>query len=265
MSDSGDSNEGAENSNPNPQQIAGGGDGVSPSQIGSKSAAPEIEIGGNEAASVDQSVGKIAAASEPLSSISTAGFLAARQRPPFSLPPLPLLPGQVYSSPGQPATAAGSVKSGTAPRAFSSTAIGKTEPPRGLDPKIHHRDAAANLAAVAESLRSSGLVPPKVINQPQPKHSLNTVLSLLKLDLNWSLRVSWRPPLTSFLVCWPRIYLTPYHQSFPILRLAAGTGKPNFGLGPTFWCWRPPTLSKRRCLTGRSTATLVFRPMKSKQ
>ena len=177
MSDSGDSNEEIENSNPNPQQIAGGGDGESPNQSGSKSAASEIEIGSNVAASADQSVGKIAAASETLSSISTAGFLAARQRPPFSLPPLPLLPGQVYSSPGQPANAGGGVKSGTAPRAFSSSAIGKAEPPRGLDPKIHHRDAAANLAAVAESLRSSGLAPPKVLNQPQPKHSLNTVLS----------------------------------------------------------------------------------------
>ena len=60
-------------------------------------------------------------------------------------------------------------------RTFSSSAIGKAEPPRGLEPKIHHRDAAAILAAVVESLRSSGLGPPKVLNQPQPKHSLNTV------------------------------------------------------------------------------------------
>jgi hypothetical protein len=61
MSDSGDSIEGVENSNPNPQQIAGGGDGVSPSQIGGKLAASNNQLGSNAAASDEQTAGEFAA------------------------------------------------------------------------------------------------------------------------------------------------------------------------------------------------------------
>ena len=65
MSDSGDSIEGVENSNPNPQQIAGGGDGVSPSQSGGKSAASNSQTGSNAAASDEQIVGAISATPVP--------------------------------------------------------------------------------------------------------------------------------------------------------------------------------------------------------
>ncbi len=86
------------------------------------------------------------------------------------LPPLPLLPGQFYSSPGQPANAGGNARPNTGPRAVSSAVIDSAKPPRGMDPSVHGRNISANLNAVAESLRSSGSLLPKVANGPQQMH-----------------------------------------------------------------------------------------------
>jgi hypothetical protein len=49
--------------------------------------------------------------------------------------------------------------------------IRSTEPPRGLDPSLHHTDTVANLTAAVEQLSSPGSKLPKVVSGPQKRHS----------------------------------------------------------------------------------------------
>ena len=196
--------DGAENLNP--QHQPGGGDGASPSQIGSIAAnnepqrsqndenllgldgvsaividSSESNSGGETQAAAELSsslqVGSNLASSEPLIAVSTTGYLSASQdaargtgRPKNFLPPLPPYPSQT-------SIAGGGVKPANVPRAAGASVISRTEPPRGIDPALHHRDASANLAAAAKLLSSSGSQLPKVLNPPMMKNSSNTVQS----------------------------------------------------------------------------------------
>ncbi len=128
--------------NLNPRQQSGGGDGASLSQI---------------------SESFIDVLDGPLKDIFKG-----------NLPPLPLLPGQVQASLGQPAASGGAAKSSLPARRVSSIIIGNAEPPRGLDPSVHSRNVENNLAAAAESLRSPGSKLPKVLNEPQQRHPTGT-------------------------------------------------------------------------------------------
>ena len=60
------------------------------------------------------------------------------------------------------------------PGYLSSAFINAVEPPRGLDPRRHHTNTAANLSAAVELLSIPGSRTPKVMNGPQPGHPTNT-------------------------------------------------------------------------------------------
>ncbi len=138
-------------------------------------------LGGGSSAAVEPSssipVDRATASSEPLLAVSTAGYLSAaidaavgNIRSRNFLPPLPPFPGQS-------SIAGNGVKLSPAPRVVGSSVINKSEPPRGIDPSRHHRDAAANLAAAAKMLSGPGSLQPKVLNPPMMRNSSTTVQS----------------------------------------------------------------------------------------
>ena len=243
----------------------------------------DSQSGGEIRAAVEPSsaiqVGSTLASSEPLIAVSTSGYLSAslgtargNGRPKNYLPPLPPLTPQTQS-------VGGGVKLATVPRVTGASVISRTEPPRGIDPALHHRDAAANLAAAAKLLSSSGSQLPKVLNPPIMKNSSNIVQPHATGSSGPDAAHSHGSSKTRLHLCTPeflaaaadknfscllRILQMQTLRLFPILRLAAGLGNPNFGLGHTSSRWRPPTPAKQRCPSGNQTARLVF-PLKNRR
>ena len=48
------------------------------------------------------------------------------------------------------------------PTASEASLVRTVDPPRGRDPKSHHTDVSANLAAVQSALSNPSLTPPKI-------------------------------------------------------------------------------------------------------